>query len=175
MKDRMLRGFAAGVVAGLVANAVSLVDGWAGLTTLRYIDWTAIGIFGHAPPFTTGELLWAFVAQIWFNGLLGVVFAYLVLLIGSDHLLFRGWMFSGVIWFVIYSVSTMFRIEGIVPLPLKTVISNFLIASIYGVGLGYSLRALTPGEETAGSRLAAALLPQPAAKHWDKDGEEDGE
>jgi len=135
LRDKFTRGFIAGMTGGLVANTASLLFGFLGLTTLRFADWTAIITLGKAPPFSTGEILFALAANIGFMGILGIVFIYLIPLIKSTNLLFKGWIFSTFIWFLIYSVTALFKVEGTMPLPLTTALANVVTTSIYGLVL----------------------------------------
>lgn len=165
MEDRLVRGFVAGVIGGVAANLWSFTAGYLGLTTIRYADWTGIIIYAHRPPFTTGELAWATLTQIGLSGGLGVIFAYLLLLIGSQNLLFRGWLFAEAIWFLIYGITTLFKVEGTLSLPLKTVISNFIAGSVYGLALAQSLQVFAPAEEEAMKfRSPFSVMPLPANK-----------
>lgn len=135
MGDKFTRGFLSGIVGGLVANSVSIVFGFLHLTTLRFADWTGIIILGHIPPFSIGEFLFALAVNIGFMGFLGIIFAYLIVLVKSTNLHFKGWIFSTSIWFFIYAATALFKVEGTIPLPLTTVMSNFVTTSILGLVL----------------------------------------
>lgn len=139
MKDKFTRGFFAGIAGGLAANGVSLFFGFLKITTLRFADWTGIIIFGHIPPFSTGEILFAIIGNIGFAGFLGIVFTYLISLIKSINLLFKGWVFSTFIWFFIYAITTLFKVEGTMPLPLNTAIANVITTSVFGLVLAGTL------------------------------------
>lgn len=173
MKDRLIGGFAAGAIGGVAANAWSFFAGWADLSTLRYVDWTAIALYGHTMPFTSGEIAWALVIQLGLCAGSGVIFSYLLLLITSQNLYFRGWLFSCAVWLMIYVVSLLFRFEGTVPSPLKTVISHFIGASIYGLVLSLSLKALLPSVTEFSRDYARTNRPQHAAKRLDSEEEDD--
>jgi len=135
LRDKFTRGFIAGITGGLVANIASLLFGFLGLTTLRFADWTAIIILGQTPPFSTGEILFSLAVNIGFTGILGIVFIYLIPLIKITNLLFKGWIFSTFIWFFIYSITTLFKVEGTMPIPLTTALANVVTTSIYGLVL----------------------------------------
>ncbi|HMM20413.1 MAG TPA: hypothetical protein PKA10_06715 [Selenomonadales bacterium] len=176
MEDRLVRGFVAGVIGGVAANLWSFLAGYLQWTTLRYADWTAIIIFAHRPPFTAGETVWATLIQIGFSGGLGVIFAYLLLLIESRNILFRGWLYAEAVWFLIYGVTTLFQVDGSFPLPLKTVISNSIAAAIYGLVLAQNLKVFAPAAEEARKfRSPFSVMPLPAAKplRGPEDGDEE--
>ena len=162
MRDKFTKGFLAGVTGGLTANVVSLLLGFLNLTTLRFADWTGIIIFAHIPPFSTGEILFALAANIGFTGFLGIVFMYLVPLISSTNLHFKGWVFSTSIWFFIYAAATLFKVEGTMPLPLTTAIANVITTSIYGLVLAQTLRRDVI-ENTTAERTKTPLRMMPPA------------
>lgn len=149
MEDRLLRGFVAGVIGGISANMWSFFMGWMELSTLRFVDWTAIMLYGHIAPFTPGEIAFALLIQLGFCAGAGIIFSYLLLFITNQHLYFRGWLFSCSIWVMVYVVTLLFKVEGTIPLPLKTVISNFVGATIYGVVLAQCVKVLMPNPEKA--------------------------
>ncbi|WP_285716244.1 hypothetical protein [Pelosinus sp. IPA-1] len=159
LKDKFTRGFFSGVAGGLAANVVSLFFGFINFTTLRFADWTGIIIFGHTPPFSTGEILFSLTANIGFTGFLGIVFTYLIPLIKNTNLLFKGWVFSTFIWFFIYSVTALFKVEGTMPLPLNTAIANVATTSIYGLVLAATLGKEVVKNATESTRNNFRIVP----------------
>jgi len=154
---------------GVAANAWSFFAGWADLSTMRYVDWTAIMLYGHTMPFSSGEIALALVIQLGLCAGSGILFSYLILLITSQNLYFKGWLFSCSVFLMIYTISLLFRFEGTVPSPLKNVISYLIGASIYGLVLPQSLKALLPSGTKFSRIRARFLMPQPAAKRLNKD------
>jgi len=170
MKDRLLRGCIAGAIGGIFANMWSFFMGWMELSTLRFVDWTAIILYGHIAPFTLGEIAFALLIQLGYCAGAGIIFSYLLLVITSRNLYFRGWLFSCATWAMVYAVTLLFKVEGTIPLPLKTVISDFIGASIYGVVLAQCVKALIPNtEKSLSGRSIINFMPEPAAKRFDKD------
>lgn len=168
MEDRFTRGFLAGVGGGIVMNAWSFFAGSMNMTTHRMVDWAALAIYGHAQPFDFGEIIFAFMAQLFFTGVLGIAFAYLVPLITSRNILFKGWVFSAMTWFLIYGVAMLFKVDGAFPVPLKTPVADFVGATIYGLVLPLALEALTE-TNAASPRVSMA----PAMKPLDRQDDED--
>lgn len=173
MTDRFTRGLVAGIIAGVFSNVWAFLAGAMNFTTLRYADWAGIIIFGRTPPFTAGELVFATAAQIMFVGGLGILFAYLLPFFTERYYFLKGWIFSVMTWFLIYAVTSLFKVEGIVGLPLKTVLSNFVDASILGLVLAYSLLALHPAADKEREVFSARGLPQPAAKPLPENAEQE--
>jgi hypothetical protein len=65
---------------------------------------------------------------------------------------------------MIYVVSLLFRFEGTVPSSLKTVISQFIGASIYGLVLPQSLELLLPSSRIFARAPATTIMPWLAVK-----------
>lgn len=167
LEDRFTRGFVAGGIGGTVVAILSYIAGMIGFTTLRIADWIAIFIYAHTPPFSVGEMVYATLGQLAMAGVMGVLFAFWLPHVSSRNLLFKGWLFSITVWFLIYATTTLFSLQGTVPTPLKTTLSNFVSATVYGLVQAYALRALTPQENTASFRAVMA----PAMKPLEGEGE----
>lgn len=167
LSDRFTRGFVAGVIGGTVAAVYSYVAGMMGFTTLRIADWIAIFIFAHTPPFGVGELVYATLGQLAMAGVLGAGFAFWLPHVSSRNMLLKGWLFSVAIWFALYAITALFSLQGTVPLPLKTAISNFVSATVFGLGQALALKALTPQASAAFFRASVV----PAMKPLQGEGE----
>jgi hypothetical protein len=170
MEDRLYRGFVAGAVGGVVSNILSHLSYFWGFTTLRLSDWAAILIFGHVPPFSLGEHIFAVFIQIGWSGAVGSVFAYFLVWVTDRKILFKAWMLGTVPFFVIYLLTALFQTPGTVPLPLNTVLSNYITSSIFGIVMGYSFKVLDQAIMQQPSSLE--LLAYPAAKPTDNDKEQ---
>ncbi len=147
-RDRLTRGFYAGIGAGVLQNILSFVAYAQGLTTLRMADWSAIVIFGKSGPFSTGEILLGLVGHIIWSGLLGIIFVYLIPYINHQHFTLKGLLFGWVVWFFIYGVSLLYKVEPTMGLPLKTPISDLVNASIYGLVLVLILTRITENKSS---------------------------
>jgi len=159
VEDRLTRGFIAGVVGGIGMNLWGFFAGLMNFTTLRMADWAVIMIYAHTPPFDSGEIIFALLGQLFFTGALGAAFVYLLRLVTSKNLIFKGWFFSVLIWFFIYAVTTLFKVEGTMPLPFKTAVANFIAATIYGLALPIALKILTVRLDSTQMSMAPAMKP----------------
>ena len=56
-------------------------------------------------------------------------------MISSDNLFLKGWVYGVAWWFVIFAITHLFKIPDLVLMPLKTSVSNFVGASIWGLVL----------------------------------------
>lgn len=167
MEDRLYRGFVAGVVGGIVASMLSHLSYFVEFTTLRLSDWAAILIFGHVPPFSLGENMFAVFIHIGWCGAVGSVFAYFLVWVTSRKILFKAWMLGTASFFIVYLLTSLFQTPGTVPVPLNTVLSNYITSSIFGVVMGYSFKVLD--QATMEQHSSLELLAHPAAKRIDED------
>ena len=167
MEDRLYRGFAAGVVGGVVASVLSHLSYFLGLSSLRSSDWAAILIFAHVPPFSWAEHLFSIFIHIGWSGAVGSLFAYFLVWVTSRKIFFKGWMLGTAPYFVIYLLTSLFHTPGTVPTSFSTALSNYITASIFGIVMAYSFKVLD--QATAQHRSPLTLLAHPAAKPTGED------
>lgn len=167
MEDRLYRGFVAGVIGGIIATAIGQLTYMLGINTLRGSDWTAILLYAHVPPFSIGEQLFAYFILLGWCGAIGSLFAYFIVWVTDRHILFKGWVLGTTPYFVIYLLTTLFRVPGTVPLPFGTALSNYVMTSLFGVLMAYSFKVLDVA--VTQNRSPLELLAHPVTKHLDKD------
>lgn len=141
LNDRLARGFISGIVAGFAMNIVSLVLYYVKFSNTRFLDWAAIAIYGHKPH-SFGEAIFAQIAQLVFVGVLGIIMAYLIPLLTSRNYLLRGWIFGTTVWFSLYGLILLFKLQETIKIALMTAVSDFIGASVYGLVLAESLKWL---------------------------------
>lgn len=140
MKDRFSRGLVAGAIGGVVNNIAGFVSfNILNFTDLRFSDYAAVMLFGRKSA-NIPELLFAALGQIAFSAFLGVIFVYLLRLITSRHLYLKAWFYSITVWFAVYALTVLFRVPALARIELNTAISNFIVASVYGIVLALVLR-----------------------------------
>jgi hypothetical protein len=69
----------------------------------------------------------------------------------------------------IYAVTTLFKVEGTMQMPLKTAIANFVASTVYGLALPLVLKALTAKTSVTSPRMSMA----PAMKPFEDKDDED--
>lgn len=144
MSDRLTRGFIAGILAGIIMNIESYATFAPNLNTLRFVDWAGVIIFGHQPPFSVGELVFAQICQLFITGVSGIIFVYLIPCVTSKNLILKGWIFGVLMWLIIYIADIiLLEMEGITELTLPGAISDFVGASIYGLVLAWLIKRFT--------------------------------
>lgn len=134
MNDRFTYGFFSGVIAGIILNILNLISYYLNIATLRYLDFMAIIIFGNKPMNAFDSIL-SFIVLLGFNGMIGVIYVYLVPLIGTQNHMFKGLLFGLTVFLITYSITFLFKVEGLIIIPPYTVASNVFGSSIYGLVL----------------------------------------
>ncbi len=133
MKDRFSRGLLAGIIAGVITKVYDLTAFYLHLSTLRWFDFTATMIYGHKP-LNLGEQIFATLGTWFFHSMLGIIFVFMIeRLFSSDNLFLKGWFYGVAWWFIICVIFQLFKIPEFSNIPLKTTLSNFVGASIWGI------------------------------------------
>ncbi len=139
MKDRFTRGFLSGVIAGiptLIFSWIAFVLQW---TTLRWSSFAAILIYGRKSGNLSEEIL-STLAVFVICGILGVIIAFMIPKLSSANYLLKCWLFSIVFWFFAFTVPLLFKVPGLLMIPGRTAVANFIEATIWGLVLGYCLK-----------------------------------
>jgi hypothetical protein len=134
-------GFTAGVIAGLTMNILDLVLHLLNIPKLLFLDWAAITIYGSRPD-SLQEAALAFGVQLFFGGLLGIVFAYLLPLFKSRYHLFKGFVFGVTAWFVIHGLVIMFNYEGLRTISFATALTDLIGSAVFGVVVAFVFKQL---------------------------------
>lgn len=141
IRDRVLRGFTAGVIGGVAMNLIDLPSYFLGIAPTRHLDWAGVMLYGLRPATPVEEAL-SLVAQLMFAGFVGVLFIMIEGQLSPGNVLIRGWLFGLAVWFGLYAVIVLFNVRQLLPLPFPTVATDVISSSAYGLALGYSLRRL---------------------------------
>lgn len=136
MNDRLTEGFFSGLIAGVVMDSVHAISYFLGINELTFFDWSGNVVLGHRPH-TLWEFLQALAVQIFFTAFLGIVFAYVIPKFKSTNILFKGWIFSLVAWFILNSLALLFRINSMLPRRVDTATADVVTVSLYGIVLAY--------------------------------------
>lgn len=142
LADRYTQGVLAGFIAGVIAEIFDLIISFFELSTLRWYDYSSFVIYGAAPK-GLWEQLFATLAILLFHAQLGVFFIYLLeRFFTSSNLYFKGWSFGVAIWYGINAILHLFNIPEFRDLPLRTALTNFIGASIWGLSMVMALNWL---------------------------------
>ena len=142
LTDRLTRGFLAGVVGGILMDIISYISLKLNIANFHHTDWPALILFGQQSA-NTVEVIFAMIIQLIFVGSLGILFTYLLTtLFSSKNHLFKGWLFGVMSWFLIYVIASLAKFPELTPLDTGTAITDFVIASVYGMVLAETIRWL---------------------------------
>lgn len=141
MKDRFVNGLLTGAIAGIVLNILNLAAYYLHWSSIRYLDWAGILIFGRKPVLLSEEIF-AQLVQLAFSAFIGVLFAYLYLKFTSKYYLIKGVFLGLIIWFFIYAAGIALKLPYLSVIPFKTALSNCLGAIVYGLVAAETLRRL---------------------------------
>lgn len=145
MKDRITAGFIAGFTGGIAMNIFDwIVNAFYGQKEYLY-SWASVVIYGRIPN-NTWEIVFSQIGQLFFTGILGIIFAYYLLKLTSGNYLFKGWIYGIIVWFGIYALSIILRLPTLSTHSAVTVTSHFLGSSLYGLLLGEMLHQLSKRE-----------------------------
>ncbi len=140
--DRFFRGFIAGVVGGIAMNLWTLVAlsvlNW---EIIRFIDWAAVVVFGDLPRSHVEGLI-ALTLQLFWVGVLGIGFAFLIPQVTFQAYLLKGLIYGVVTGFLIYAVPTLFQMPFIGKHSVATVVSNHTGGAIWGLVMAKTLHLL---------------------------------
>jgi len=142
IRDRFTRGMLAGIVAGIITKVYDLLAFYLHFSTLRWLDFAGIMLLGRKPPNLAEQIFVTF--GVWFfHAILGVIFVMLIQrMISSDNLFLKGWFYGVVWWFMIFAIAHLFKIPQLALVPLKTSVSNFVGASIWGLVMAVAVQWL---------------------------------
>ena len=147
MKDRISSGFTAGIAAGIAMNIIDWAGFLLGLHKEQLLHWAAVAIFGHLPA-NIFETVFAQVGQLFFAGILGIVFSSLLLKLTSGNYLAKGWFFGIAAWFGLYAFSIALKLPFLDTHTLNTAVAHFVSSSVYGLTLAFVLNLLDKRQVT---------------------------
>ncbi len=138
--DRFFRGFLAGIAGGIIMTAWDLISfHLASFSAHRYLDWSAILLLGERPA-NFFEAAYALLVHLIWSGFLGIIFAFLVLLIGDEKIMLKGAILGFNAGFIFYAIPKLFvATTDLYATPIESVVSNHLGAVLWGLTAGYVL------------------------------------
>lgn len=139
--DRFYRGFTAGVAGGIVMNTFSFVSYQFNFTNVRFIDWSAIMIFGSRPDNIIQTIV-ATLTHLGWAGFLGILLAWLFPVVTSRGYLFKGTFFGFITGFILYGVMVLFSVQHLEFTGTATAASNVIGGTMWGLTAAYVLRLL---------------------------------
>ncbi len=139
--DRFKRGFIAGILAAIIQFIVGLLFFYLKFTELLWLNFASVLIYGREP-LLLEEKVFAELGVLFFSGLMGILFAYLIIYTNSrDHLL-KGFVFAETIWFGTFAITLLYKVPEFSIITFKTSVANFILAAIWGMLMSEVLRRL---------------------------------
>jgi hypothetical protein len=139
MDDRQLQGFLAGVAAGVVKDLLDCFSyGVLHFTSYRYLDFAAQILYGRKPSFWW-DALFAQGIELFFCGLLGVLFVRAMPGATKRNALFKGWFFGVTVWLFLCSLGVIYDVPYFTKTNWQTSNSDFITSSVYGIILALTL------------------------------------
>lgn len=139
--DRFVRGFAAGIVGGIVQNVFDVISNLMKIDELTFFDWAGIAIYGSKPN-NLLEYSVAIFGQFLFAGLLGIIFAYFIPQVTSKNIIIKGVIFGLTTWFVLFIIPLLFKIKELMETHAISSASDAVTALIYGFVVALTLNWL---------------------------------
>ena len=107
-------------VTGIIAGSLAYLPTWIynhfahnyHFAKIRFVDFSAIMILG-APAKTNWEIWFTRFGTMFFLSLCGALFVFLIPQISSRYFMIKGWFFAVSLWFLIFSVTKLFKVEGL--------------------------------------------------------------
>ncbi|TCL65924.1 hypothetical protein EDC14_101654 [Hydrogenispora ethanolica] len=146
MKDRFMNGYVAGVVADIPIVILDMLSGLFHLDKFDYIHFVTIFAFSERNP-NIWETLFALMIQLFFAGVLGVAFSYLLPHISERYFYSKGLIWGVLVWFMIYAVDIIFKIEDGLKMDFRTAVTHFILSVIWGWLMAWMLKRLRRMEQ----------------------------
>lgn len=143
INDKFTHGWVAGTCGGLLGGIFGFMPYYMGISSMRLTDWSAIMIFGRVPPYSLADHIYALLVLAGTEGVIGIIFAYLLPLITEKNIYFKGWVIFLIPWWIIYLLTALAKTEGTLNLSLMTTLSDGIATTITGLATVYIYRLLS--------------------------------
>lgn len=141
IKDRLVNGALAGTAGAVVQNTYAFTLILAGYKGPSYVDYGKAIVFYKTIEGPSALALGLIGHFVW-NIILGVIFAYIIMLTSSRYYLLKGIIYGLVVWFLIKMGSSMFEIAEIVEINPAAAAVFLSGAILFGVAIAYTLKIL---------------------------------
>ena len=172
MQDRFIRGYISGAVGGVVMVLINIIFFELGVTESKHTDLISVIFLGHVPTIM-GEQIIILIIQLGHTAIMGITFAYLAPKIKNEYFTFKGATYGVVIWFIIFSIGSLYKVPLFYNNSWITISSYLATSSIWGV---ITSLVLIWFEKRAGdikeNYQSSHLIGSPAYKYYSDENEE---
>ncbi len=141
LKDRLVAGGLAGIIAGLIQYAYGLTVKGLGLTDRIFGQFSDViytaRIYTGVLGFILSVLTHSAVSLV-----AGVVFAYIIEKTSSRYYMLKGAGYGFILWFFLSGFGTIFRLPLFIDIPQISALTILVGAVIYGLVLAYTLKLI---------------------------------
>lgn len=140
-QDRHIQGFIAGVIGWGVQLVFTFSMHALHVSKFRFLDFAAaLGFAKKAQGIW--EFFFAETIVLIMQGFLGAVFALLIKRISSVGLIFKGGLFGGFAWAMIFTIAILYKLKPVYPIDPMTAFIIFAGSVIWGAVMAWALLIL---------------------------------
>jgi len=132
MKDRVLAGFISGILAAVGADIVNWVLYYLNYADRKFLDWAAVIFLGQLPTDVL-EVVVMQIAQIVWDGLMGIVFIMIIPTIKCQGIVLKGIIYAITLMFLFRATTVLYDLSYLKSLSMGTFLSNAFCSIIWGV------------------------------------------
>lgn len=136
----MICGAFIGSIGAVVQNLYGLSARLAGVKGPIYWDYGKVLIFSGKVLSGILPTVLGTIAHLVWDIILGIVFVYLIRDSFDRYLVLKGVVYGAIVWFIIKTIATLFRVPVIVDVSPYTVLFFFIGSLFFGLVIAYSLR-----------------------------------
>jgi uncharacterized membrane protein YagU involved in acid resistance len=141
VKDRLVAGGLAGMIAGFIQYAYGLITEAIGITDRAFGQFSEIVLSSRIYTGVLGFVI-GLLAHLAVTIMFGVLFAYLIEKSSSRYYLLKGAGYGLVLWFLLSGFGTVARLPLFEDIPPLAALDILIGSLLYGVTLGYVLKII---------------------------------
>jgi hypothetical protein len=141
VKDRLVAGGLAGIIAGLIQYVYGLIVLKLGLTDRIFGQYSDVLFSNRVYTGFLGAIM-SILTHLAVTLITGVLFAYIIEKTSSRYYLLKGAGYGFVLWFLLSSFGTIYKMPLFTDIPAQSALVVLVGAIIYGIALAYILKIM---------------------------------
>lgn len=139
MRDRFTVGLISGLTAGIAYLSWSLFSRHVlGFAKLSIAEYSAALTFNRSPhELEAIHFAWGGVAALCFAVAIGIIFSFLILLIGIKHIYLKAIVYSWAAWYILIDIFIIRLTDAKLQVAFETALSSAINATFYGAILAF--------------------------------------